>query len=380
MARWRTARSAAASTSNTDANNRILRNDFRDNRCGVFLWWDNDEDLLATPWAMANDPRSRSNWIFDNTWVDNDIDLQLRQTDVTFASEDVLQGEGVTVDRDEASRLQTRRLPREFPPSPRQRAAVGDHQPVGGRAHLRGRENIIMGEWGPWDHESPLVRLVETGPDRRVFQLHGVEDMMIGTTVTDGVQAVNTRGDDATGRFIEIANRTPGVHPFDFSIDADGNSIGRFTGVFLNAMWNVTSFAWTTDPRENVGAWRKEAESGVTYELPSLELDFGNRGPSDVRGAGEAVNTASLPGDQFGTIATTSIPLTAGRWRLKTRSDDGIRVWLDREVVINDWTWHAPREHAHEFTLDQDRIVEIRVEHFELDGYAVLEAAIEPID
>ena len=27
--------------------------------------------------------------------------------------------------------------------------------PVGARKHLAGRENIIMTEWGPWDHVSP---------------------------------------------------------------------------------------------------------------------------------------------------------------------------------------------------------------------------------
>jgi len=30
-----------------------------------------------------------------------------------------------------------------------------DPNPVGARRHLAGRQNIIMTEWGPWDHVSP---------------------------------------------------------------------------------------------------------------------------------------------------------------------------------------------------------------------------------
>ncbi len=360
-------------------NNRIMRNEFRDNRCGVFLWWDNDEALLATPWAQANDPRSRSNWIYDNTWRDNDVDLQLRQTELTFVSEDLLEEDGVSVDRDAVSELRTRRPPREFPPSPNQRAAVGDARPVGARAHLRGREHIIMGEWGPWDHEAPLVRIVETAPHRRVFQLLGVDDTMLVDTMTRGAGAINvTVRDDE--QFIELVEHEPGVHPFDLAISANEQELGRFTGVFVNAAWEVTSFAWTTDPREDVEAWRDEATTGVSYALPALALDFGHGGPSEADGVGAAAAAASLPGDRFGTLASASIPLTAGRWRLTTRSDDGIRVWLDGEVVIDDWTWHAPRDHTHEFTIDADRAADIRVEHFELDGYAVLEVGLEPVE
>ena len=51
--------------------------------------------------------------------------------------------------------------------------AVGDTRPVGARASLRGRDKIIMTEWGPWDHESPLLqaRRAVPGERARVFDL-----------------------------------------------------------------------------------------------------------------------------------------------------------------------------------------------------------------
>jgi hypothetical protein len=42
-------------------------------------------------------------------------------------------------------------------PSPNIRI-FGSKHPIDARAKLRGRENIIMTEWGPWDHVRPLER------------------------------------------------------------------------------------------------------------------------------------------------------------------------------------------------------------------------------
>ena len=55
-------------------------------------------------------------------------------------------------------------------------------------------------------------------------------------------------------------------------------------------------------------------------------------------------------------------------------------MWVDGQDAIKDWTWHAPRDHTYEFVLAESRSVNIRVEHFELDGYAVLSVGIEPVE
>jgi hypothetical protein len=83
-----------------------------------------------------------------------------------------------------------------------------------------------------------------------------------------------------------------------------------------------------------------------------------------------------LPPDHFGVIATRALTFPAGSYRLRAASDDGIRVWLDDELVIDDWTHHAPRQHTHDFEVPAPREINMRVEYFELDGHAALEVAI----
>jgi hypothetical protein len=78
-------------------------------------------------------------------------------------------------------------------------------------------------------------------------------------------------------------------------------------------------------------------------------------------------------------VAATRLSLPAGKWRVRTVSDDGVRVFIDGRQVLANWTWHAP-------TLDEAEVDltagphDIRVEHFEIDGYAQLQFMIEPVE
>ena len=109
----------------------------------------------------------------------------------------------------------------------------------------------------------------------------------------------------------------------------------------------------------------------------SLSFDYGHGGPKDQRWAGPFKDLAPGP-DRFGMIARARLTLGAGRWRFKTLSDDGIRVLADGKPVIENWTWHAPTSDTGVLELAEEREVELIVEHFEIDGYAVLRLTIEP--
>ena len=75
-------------------------------------------------------------------------------------------------------------------------------------------------------------------------------------------------------------------------------------------------------------------------------------------------------------IARTQLPLSAGTWEFRTLSDDGVRVMVDSELIIDNWTWHGPTQDTGTWRLTEERTVEIVVEHFDIDGYAVLELEI----
>lgn len=360
-------------------NTAIYGNRFKDNACGVFFWSRDHTTLLETPWAKANHRGCTENYIGSNTFERDRIAIQLRRADSTRLYGNEMTDVGSQLDADEHSlaamlegipaTVSTPRL--ELP---------GLSRPIGKRNHLAGRENIIMTEWGPYDWASPLLHMHERGGHQHVYRVLGVEQTMIRDVRTDDTVELQYDRDTAT---VMLSPRIAG-RATPYRVEAIlQDDVLTATGVLIPAQWHVRAFSWETDPRDKVDQWRMEAlreSSSVSFTVEELKLNYRHAGPSQLAAAPQHVRDADLPRDRFGTIATTQLTFPTGRWLIRTVSDDGIRVWLDETIVIDDWTWHAPKEHLYEFEIAEEREIAIRVEHFELDGYAVLSLEIERIE
>ena len=167
-----------------------------------------------------------------------------------------------------------------------------------------------------------------------------------------------------------------GVHRYALELRSPSET-RRVEGTLLAARWDLCVFPWTKDPREDLEGWRAEAKGPKArrMELAQLRLPYASGGPSDLY-----KELDGLPRERFGTIAKTKLELPAGSWSVKTLSDDGVRVVVDGQSVIENWTWHGPTRDEGRFVVDKRKSVEILVEHFEIDGYAVLEFEIEAVE
>ncbi|MBN1467015.1 cellulase family glycosylhydrolase [candidate division KSB1 bacterium] len=63
-------------------------------------------------------------------------------------------------------------------------------------------------------------------------------------------------------------------------------------------------------------------------------------------------------------------PLYSDVYTFHTITDDGVRLWVDGEKLIDDWTSHAPTENAGEIRLRANVPVDIRMEYFQGRGGA----------
>jgi hypothetical protein len=356
--------------------NTMRDNHFVSNACGIHLWWDDDVDILRLRWAQANDVRCASNWIATNSFAGDRVGIELRQCGSTMGYGNRFNGVEVDLSADERSRdgLDLHVGGSILFTGLREYTPIGQTRPVGDprRAHLAGRENIIMTEWGPYDWESPILILHERRGDRHVYRLLGVDPEAI--VLLSGSEGILI-GPDEAAKTVTVFPDAPGrVTPYQLNALTPKAGL-TVHDVLVPATWSIRAFEWEVDPREDVDAWRAEGEAtGVVIERDTLDLRFGSGDPSRALGLPQRMRA-----DRFGTIATTRLVIPPGTWRIRTVSDDGIRVWLDGEVVIDDWTWHPPKEHVHEFTLGEQRTIDVRVEHFELDGYAVLSFDLEPL-
>ncbi len=355
---------------------RISGNRFARNARAVELWWDEDKDLLAKPWAKANGAQSLDNEVSSNSFDGDVLALELRGGARAWFDGPAEAPTKV----DEQSRLEREWEPRARAPleDPRLSALPGTRVAVGARAQLAGRDKILVTEWGPYDWASPLLWRAADEGEAHVFRLLGPEVAMM----VDAGPDVRMQSDVFEGapRY-KLSARKPGrATPYELKVRLPSRELTS-RGVLLSSRWRIGVAAWQTDPREDAAKWREELESGALwFERSSLLLPYGNGGPSELAGAPAELAAARLPRERFGTLASTRVELPAGVWSIATRSDDGVRVRVDGELVIDNWTHHAPTRDEARLELREPRAIAIEVEHFELDGFALLEFELTPLE
>lgn len=382
--------------------NRIIANTFLNNAVGVHLWWDNDEALLKAPGVRAGYRGVAGNIISGNSFTGDAIALRLRDdgvgpnaarlpeaerrvhvTGTVWSSTNRVEGVPIGVEKPDAVELLDE--PADDGASIELPEALGGSSPVGARAHLAGRHNIVMDEWGPWDHETPLVRLRGAEGAAHIYEAFGIgaDELSASAGALAFVNVAPSLGHALPAQVVvRPVNPRAGVTPYLLRIS--GPDLQRsFRGVIIAAEWSLVTFPWTkeTDPRENLDGWRALArgETAMRAVVGAIRFPFGGGGPRNMKWSDEI--TARGPGpNHFGLIATTHLVLPKGRWKFTTLSDDGVRVSVNGAPVIENWTWHAPTRDQGLFIQPADGEVEIVVEYFEIDGHAVLELEIEPAE
>jgi hypothetical protein len=88
---------------------------------------------------------------------------------------------------------------------------------------------------------------------------------------------------------------------------------------------------------------------------------------------GEATPFAGLDRDNFSVRWTGQIePLWSEDYTFTTLSDDGVRLWVDGQLIIDNWTGHAPRIDEGFITLEAGRKYPLRLDYFESGGGSVI--------
>lgn len=360
-------------------NNKIIRNRFQKNKCGIHLWWDDDTDTLKTPWAKANTPDSTGNLIAANALYEGDVGIHLRgKSQTTIGSNTMVKLKTTVQIESEAAVIRDSEVKIDAP-AKFDYAALGDTRPIGARKEIDGLENIILTEWGPWDHHKPLIRLTETGRNTHVYQFLKLP----------GRTTVSLMGNGLTGRMLpEQHDCTPyllsakhyGVYPYTLVVTG-GDFKQTIRDTLFASSWETTFFPWTVDPRKDFDGWLIEASNPASVKclVPELTFKFGNGGPTEAKLCGELKNS-KIGTDHFGVIAKCRVKMPKGKWKFTTLSDDGVRLVVEGKTIIDNWTWHTPTRDEGIFESTQTKAVDITLYYFELDGYATLSLSLSRLE
>jgi parallel beta-helix repeat protein len=345
--------------------NFLLGNHTARNPRGIWLWWDEDRDLLASEFAKVRGCASRKYVIQAHTFERDMVGISLRDTSSVRLVNNVFHGVGrereargdcseVGPGVEVGSRALRSLLRGDAPGSRDVRLPAG---------HPRGMRHIRIDEWGPLDPAATSVypRTV-TAWGACTFHVLGPEAGYKVAGLPAGLEIEKgTRTFRVTGGLQDITEFTAEVHV--------GGEIFPVRGLLLRAEWRVRFWPWKRDPREDADAWAAmlASEPAHTRTVGSLDYTWAHRAPAD-----------GVPADRFATRAETTMSLPAGRYEVRTVSDDGVRVRIDGREVQADWTWHGPEENRSVVDLEAGAH-SIVVEHFEIDGYAVLRFDLRPV-
>jgi hypothetical protein len=299
-----------------------------------------------------------------------------------------MSSEGIEQAKWESARRQA--FARFNPPAPLE----GGHNPYLKPGTLRGWRYMLVDEWGPYDFKRPLLWPRETlnpgvtgqvtrrrfeilGPRGkwRVAKAEGVAHMSAQSGTVPGFVDVELpvgKAGNTTIDLIFIGGETidyrgivtPAGKPVHFG----------YSKFFAPIDWTVRFYKWTksvnpSEPHANPdeAALQQIIRGKPLKEQKQDRLDFAGSAFDQVTG-----------NDHFATVANGTFTVTPGDYVLEMTADDGARLWLDGKPLIEDaWHYQGPTLYSRTVHLGTGQH-NIRVEHFQIDGYAALKVNLKP--
>ncbi len=134
---------------------------------------------------------------------------------------------------------------------------------------------------------------------------------------------------------------------------------------YENGGFAVAKLTWGAKPNDIVN-WRGEYFNNLTLAgSPVLVRDDANINFN--WGAGIPAN--GLPADNFSVRWTRTLNFPAGTYRFTTTADDGVRLWVNGHLLIDQWKQQAAATYAGVIYLSGNALVQM--EYFEQGGLAV---------
>ena len=386
---------------------RIVGNRFAHNRTGIAIEHGQDNDIAANRfdgdttavslWAdpiepsdwgypKVRDTRSRDTRVRDNQFIGNRVALRVRESSGVSLTGSratgvdsllAIRDSTVVATADNATVPQPPALPR--PPTDAAVAppTASDTAVPATDLSRRPRSAIIVDEWGPYDYRSPKLwpadssravplRLAVLGPPGRwrLASARGVAGVRpTSGRVGDTLVVTPAQGPGADWAVHLVYTGAATVSPRGVRGAAGRPYPFVFARVEPAQDWDVRFFSWgdSTDVRTDTAAFAALLRGAPVFARREPRLDYmWYRPPAAYR---------SVPAERFAIEASARVTLPPGRYTLRTISDDGIRVWIDGRLAIDDWS-------AHESTVDHANLTggrhDVVVRYFQVDGWMEL--------
>jgi hypothetical protein len=264
-----------------------------------------------------------------------------------------------------------------IPPTP----VAGEPLPFLPKGALRGRRYILVDQWGPYAFDRPLLwprgegHYEVLGPKGK-WRLVAAEGATLSATsgsVPGEVQLAVPTGRVGTTR-VELEYIGEETRDYRGIVTPKGKPVRfGFSHFFAPIDWEVKFYRWSKPANpSDVHSVPDSQHLADLLQQPPIKTEKKDR----LDYAGSSFG-AGIPNDHFLTVAEGKFQVPGGEYILDVTTDDGCRVWLDGKLVLTDaWKYQGPTLYPVPVTLGGAHT--LRVEHFQIDGYATLKLNLRP--
>jgi hypothetical protein len=253
-------------------------------------------------------------------------------------------------------------------PADRPRIAAPARMPEGIDAMIkpgerRGRQHIIVDEWGPYDWRTP--KLWPAGrSDETPLRLRVLGPPSTWSLVSARGASVDRRSGEIPGEV--TVTPAPG-RVVDWELVLQGATSRRFSysRFFVPIDWTVRFYDLGATPDAPV---RPEGFAGLVARPP-----FATEKTDRLDYLSSRAIVEGAPNNHVAIVAEGDAVMPPGRFTLRTISDDGVRVWVDGTLAIDNW---APHESVVDTAPISGGRRRLRVEYYERTGFAELRVEI----
>nr|MBA3686567.1 hypothetical protein [Planctomycetota bacterium] len=219
----------------------------------------------------------------------------------------------------------------------------------------------------PAPNQAPTVSLTQPGANA-AFTLPATVHMAAAAADSDGSIAKvvflvdgTAIGEDTTAPYTMAWSATAGSHALSARAIDNAGAATTSAGVPVNV----------SSPSVG-GGLLGEYHADITLSKPVLsrtdatvDFDFGYGSPA-----------SGVPSDNFSVRWRGRVkPRYSQTYTFTTTSDDGIRLWIGGQALIDNWTYHGPTNDSGTIALVAGQEYDVRLEYFESGGGSVAKLA-----
>ena len=230
--------------------------------------------------------------------------------------------------------------------------------------HLRGKQYMMMTEWGPYDFRSPILWWKKTDGSTMYFDILGPEGTWKVKTAK-GVKDISSLKGTVPGKLsfvkesgenimIELTyDGKEVISPFGEEYPAGVPYIFKYNEVNLAQNWNVKLFSFdkSTDPLNKPEGFKKMLESST----PIREAKVHEINNSFWQGSHE-----KLPDSKTALKASAVLDFPKGNYVIGVSAGEMVRIYIDGKLFIDAWD---PSKVIYDADYHHERTVSLKGKH-----------------